>query len=261
VSAPPQRLSALSGEELNELLALVRGADSVELKVTVPETAHRSAVRALGIDPLDVQVRQVFFFDTVDLRLNTAGVVVRARRIQARSGDTVVKLRPVVPDKLPEDLRRAGAVAVEVDAMPGGYVCSASMKGKATNDDVLAAVRGGRSLAKLFTKGQRAFLRSNAPEGLRLEDLRVLGPVFVLKDAFVPPAYGRRFVTELWLLPDGSRILELSTKCPPAEAFQIGLETRAFLESVGIDLGGAQATKTKTALELLAAETAHRDSE
>jgi hypothetical protein len=68
-------------------------------------------------------------------------------------------------------------------------------------------------------------------------------------------------VTELWLLPDGSRILELSTKCPPAEAFQIGLETRAFLESVGIDLGGAQATKTKTALELLAAETAHRDSE
>jgi hypothetical protein len=250
------RLSALSGEQLNELLALVRGADSVELKVTVPDTAHRSAVRALGIDPLDVQVRQVFFFDTPDLRLNAAGVVVRARRIQDRSGDTVVKLRPVVPAELPDDVRRSGSVNVEVDAMPGGYVCSASMKGRASNEEVLEVVRGEGSLRRLFTKEQRAFLAAHAPEGLGLDDLRVLGPVFVLKDAFVPPAYGRKFVTELWLLPDGSRILELSTKCPPPEAFQIALETRAWLESIGIDLGGKQATKTKSALELLADEAA-----
>lgn len=250
------RLAALSGDQLNELLSLVRGADSVELKVTVPDSTHRSAVRALGIDPLDVQVRQVFFFDTPDLRLNGAGVVARARRIQGRSGDTVVKLRPVVPAELPDDLRRSGSVNVEVDAMPGGYVCSASMKGKASNEEVLEVARGEGSLKKLFTKEQRAFLAAHAPEGLELADLRVLGPVFVLKDAFVPPAYGRRFVTEVWFLPDGSRILELSTKCPPAEAFQIGLETRAWLESVGIDLGGAQATKTKSALELLAGEVA-----
>jgi len=249
-----KRLSALTGEELKALLALIRGADSVELKVTVPDTAHRSAVRALGIDPLDVQIRQVFFFDTPDLRLNAAGVVVRARRIQGKSADTVVKLRPVVPEDLPDDLRRSPSVNVEVDAMPTGYVCSASIKGKASNEEVLAVSRGERPLPKLFTKEQRAFLEGHAPEGLDLGDLRVLGPVFVLKDAFVPPAYGRRFVTELWLLPDGSRILELSTKCAPAEAFQIALETRAFLESVGIDLGGTQATKTKSALDLLAAE-------
>lgn len=252
----PKRLSALTGGELTALLSLVQGADSVELKVTVPDTAHRSAVRALGIDPLDAQIRQVFFFDTPDLRLNAAGVVVRARRVQGRGGDTVVKLRPVVPDELPDDIRRSSSVTVEVDAMPGGYVCSASMKGKAGNDEVLAVVRGEKPLPKLFAKEQRAFLKEHAPEGLGLDDLRVLGPVFVLKHAFVPPAYGRRLVTELWLLPDGSRILELSTKCAPAEAFQRGLETRAFVESTGIDLGGKQATKTKSALELLAAELA-----
>ena len=33
----------------------------------------------------------------------------------------------------------------------------------------------------------------------------------------------------MWLYPDGSRILELSTKCAPAEAFQVAAETRAFL--------------------------------
>ena len=46
------------------------GADSAELKLTVPEGQTNATVRALGIDPLDARVRQVFFFDTPDLTLN-----------------------------------------------------------------------------------------------------------------------------------------------------------------------------------------------
>ena len=62
---------------------LLEGADTVELKVTLPEATHRSAIAALGLDPLEAQIRQVFFFDTPDLSLNQAGVVVRARRSRA----------------------------------------------------------------------------------------------------------------------------------------------------------------------------------
>jgi hypothetical protein len=47
-----------------------KGADSVELKLTIPESEGRSALAALGIDPLQAQVRQVFFFDTPSLTLN-----------------------------------------------------------------------------------------------------------------------------------------------------------------------------------------------
>jgi hypothetical protein len=100
----------LSNEHLAELFALIAGSDSVELKVTLPESEQRSAVRALQVDPLEAQIRQVYFFDSPDLRLQQAGVAVRARRIQGRSGDTVVKLRPVVPDDLPEDLRRSAGM-------------------------------------------------------------------------------------------------------------------------------------------------------
>src|SRR5215475_5081967 len=121
----------------DELEALLQGADSVELKMTIPTGVQQRALVALGVDPLDAQIRQVFFFDTPDLHLNRAGVVVRARRIQGRSGDTVVKLRPVVPNELPDDVRKQ--VTVEVDAMPGGYVCSASMKGSAPNGKVREA--------------------------------------------------------------------------------------------------------------------------
>jgi inorganic triphosphatase YgiF len=84
---------------------LVAGAESVELKLTVPELEQPSATTALEIDPLEAQIRQVFCFDTPELTLNRHGVVVRARRVQGRNDDSVVKLRPVVPDELPDHLR------------------------------------------------------------------------------------------------------------------------------------------------------------
>src|SRR5215213_8613054 len=90
----------LSDAQLAELLPLIEGADSVELKLTVPAETQRPAIRALGLDPLDAQVRQVFFFDTPELALFEHGVVVRARRVQGKGDDSVVKLRPVVPDEL-----------------------------------------------------------------------------------------------------------------------------------------------------------------
>ena len=254
-----KRLTELPTEELAQLLALVAGSDSVELKLTVPEAEHRSAIATLGLDPLDAQIRQVFFFDTPGLDLNKSGVAVRARRVQGRTGDTVVKLRPVVPDELSEDIRRSPSVKVEVDAMPGGYVCSASMKGQVANADVRDAILGRRPVKKLFSKEQRAFLAAHAPDGLGLDDLTILGPIFVLKLNFVPKELGRRMVAELWFYPDGSRILELSTKCLPGEAFQAGIQARAYLEGLGLSLSADQQPKTKTALEFFAAE--HREAQ
>jgi hypothetical protein len=250
-----KRLTELSGDELGTLMGLLRGADTVELKVTLPESAHRTAIKALELDPLEAQIRQVFFFDTPELTLNQAGVVARARRVAGRGGDTVVKLRPVVPDELPEDLRQSGSVGVEVDAMPGGFVCSASMKGKATNDAVRGAVAGERSLRKLFSKEQRAFFSANAPEGVDMDALTVLGPTFVLKETIRPAGFdGRRLVAEMWLIPDGSRVFELSTKCLPTDAFQVAMEARAYLEGLGLELAQDPQTKTKTTLDFFAGE-------
>src|SRR5919108_6391375 len=95
----------LTDEQLAEYLRLIADADSVELKLTIPESDQQAAVAGLGVDPLDGQIRQVFFFDTPDLSLNSKGVVVRGRRVQGRGDDTVVKLRPVVPAEMPKKLR------------------------------------------------------------------------------------------------------------------------------------------------------------
>jgi hypothetical protein len=253
-TAPPEaeaseRRTVFSAEELQELLGLIRDSDSVELKVTVPDSAQRSTLISLGIDPLEAQIRLVTFFDTPELTLNNAGVVVRARRIQGKGDDSVIKLRPVVPADLPAELRRSASFNVEVDALPGGFVCSGSMKGALRPTDVKRALAGEFPQRKLFSKEQRAFFAAHAPEGIALDDLSILGPIFVLKFRFDPEDLGRRLVAEAWFYPDGSRILELSTRAGTNEAFQVAVETRAFLEGRGIDLSGEQATKTHKALQ------------
>jgi hypothetical protein len=243
----------MTDEELGRLLVLMKGADSVELKATVPAADQRSTIDALGLDAIEAQIRQVFFFDTPDLRLDKAGLVVRARRVQGGSGDSVVKLRPVDPAELPKRTRRSAAFGVEVDAMPGGFVCSGSMKGAVDAADVREAVHGERPVRKLFSKDQRAFYGEHAPDGVGLDDLTTLGPIFVLKLKSTPKGFDRKLTAEMWMFPDNSRALELSTKCLPSEAFEVAAETRAFLVSRGIDLDAEQQTKTRTALELLAA--------
>jgi hypothetical protein len=240
---------------MTALQELLSGADSVELKLTVPESQQRSVVAALGLDPLDAQVRQVFFFDTPDLKLDKAGVVARARRIQGRQHDSVVKLRPAIPSELPRKLRKLEEFVVEVDTMPGGqHVCSATLKGLLGPDDVHRAIGGELPLRKLFSKEQRAFFETHAPEGVGFGDLAVLGPIFVLKLKVRPAGFDRKLAAEIWLYPDDKRILELSTRCGPGEAFDVAEQGRRFLASKGLTLEGEQQTKTRTALEFFSAQ-------
>jgi hypothetical protein len=243
-----KRLIELSDEELAQLMELAKGSDSVELKLTVPDQHQRSTVVALGMDPIEAQIRQVFFFDTPDLALDAKGVVVRARRVQGRGDDSVVKLRPVVPTEVPDRLRRSPSMVVELDAMPGGWVCSGSLKNALGTTDVKRVAAGERAIRKLFSTEQRDFYAAHAPDGLALDDLTVLGPIFVLKLNMRPEGYDRKLVAEVWLYPDGSRILELSTKCAPADMLNVAVASRLFLRQREVDVSGEQQTKTRTAL-------------
>ena len=237
------------------MFRLVKGATSVELKLSVPVGAGRATVKSIGLDPVEAQPRQAFFFDTPDLALNKAGVVVRARRIQGGGGDTVIKLRPVEPSTIDPDLRRSAAFKIEVDAMPGGFVCSASFKGVCSGQEVLDVASGAMPLRKLFSKEQRAFYDAHAPAGLTMDKLVLLGPTFLLKSKHQPKAkdFDRPIVFEVWIYPDGSIVMEVSTKCLPKETFQVAGDFRDYLARHGIVLGADQSAKTRTALDFFTA--------
>ena len=238
-----------------DVFRLIKGASSVELKLSVPLTVQRATIKSIGLDPVEAQPRQAFFFDTPDLALNRAGVVVRARRIQGGDADTVIKLRPVDPSTVDPELYRSTAFKIEVDSMPGGFVCSASFKGVCTGQEVLDVTSGAMPLRKLFSKEQRAFYDAHAPAGIKMDKLVILGPTFLLKAKHQPKAkeFDRSITVEMWLYPDGARVMEISTKCLPKEAFQVAADFKAYLGGKGIALGADQSAKTKSSLEYFSA--------
>jgi hypothetical protein len=245
-------LPAYDAEQLAGLLEALPDVDSVELKLTVPEADQRTVVRKMGIDSIDAEIRQVVFVDDPGLQLSSAGVVVRARRTQRKSGDVTVKLRPMLPRDVPAGLRNLPGFKVEVDASPAGYTSSCSLTAKVADKKVKELINGDRDLVDVLDDAQRDLLADRLPATVDIDDLRVLGPVHLLKCKFSPEGFSRTMAAELWLLPSG-RILELSTKCQPHLAFQVAAETKVFLAGHGIDLGAPQELKTGSALADLAA--------
>lgn len=239
----------LSPKDMATVLKLLKNSGSVELKLTIPAEGHRTAARSIGLDAVEAQPRQAYFFDTPDLALNRAGIILRARRFQGGKGDTVVKVRPVDPATIDPDLRRSESFKVELDAMPGGYVCSASFKGSCDGSEVADVASGAMPLRSLFSKEQLAYFDARAPKSVRMDKLVVLGPILLLRAKHAAKELGRNLVMELWIYPDGSHVLEISTKCEPREAFQVAAEFRAFLAERGIEAGAEQESKTRTALQ------------
>jgi hypothetical protein len=199
----PALAKPFTPEEVIKIFKLIKGATSVELKTSVPLTGQRATMESIGLDPVEAQPRQAFFFDTPDLALNRAGVVVRARRIQGGDADTVIKLRPVDPSTVDPDLRRSTAFKIEVDAMPGGFVCSASFKGNCTGQEVLDVTLGTMPLRKLFSKEQRSFFDAHAPAGITMDKLIILGPTFLLKLKHQPKSkdFDRPITMEILTVP------------------------------------------------------------
>ena len=69
------------------------------------------------------------------------------------------------------------------------------------------------------------------------------------------PAVTHPVVVELWLYPDGSRLLEISTKGVPEEAFQLATVFKAFLLDGGFTLKPGT-SKTSSALSFFSRKRA-----
>lgn len=232
-------------EESGRLRALTRAADRVELKLVVSEPR---AASTLGIDLTRAQRRRVYFLDTPDLALERHGVVVRLRSLDRKPDDAVVKLRPVVPRKVPSRLRRSKRFVVDVDAMPGSYVCSGTLKEHLGKRDVEQAIAAGRPLQTLLSGRQLRLLAEHGPAHVRIEDLVTFGPVDVRRGTFAAKRLDRALTVERWVFPDGSTLLELSTRCRAKDAAAVAARTSAFLRARGVVPTEPQHTKTRATL-------------
>jgi hypothetical protein len=239
----------LPDDALDELLTLSREADRVELKLTVPGPARDATCAALGVDFAGVCADRVYYLDTEDRTLHRQGVVVRVRSIARGPDDSVVKLRPVSPGAIPAALRHSRQFVVEVDAMPGSFVCSGALKARLGAHDVERAMARHRPLRALFSGLQLRLLAARLPGQAGIDDLAILGPVDARRRKLVPVGLDRALLVEQWTFPDDSRILELSTRCRPDAVLPVAARMAAVLRAHGVDLTGPQQTKTHATLD------------
>jgi hypothetical protein len=245
---PAQKFWRLPDDELNRMLGLVREAGRAELKFIVPEPWHEATYTALGANRADARADRVYFLDTPDLALRDHGVVVRVRCIGDRPDDSVVKLRPVVPGSLPATLLQSVDFAVEVDLMPGNFVCSAALKSRLGHDDVSRTIGDGHPLRTLFSRRQLALFASRVPAHIDIDELSILGPVEVRRSRLRPKGLGHSLVIQQWRYPDGSRLLEVSTRCAAADVLRVAARTTTFLDRHDVAVTGPQQSKTDTTL-------------
>lgn len=233
-------------------LKLTDEAERVELKVVSSERQCRS----LEIERAVAQSRRVFFLDTPDLALYRHGLVVRIRDLGDRPDDAVVKLRPIDSHTVPKWLRRKNILDVEIDAMPGQRVCSGSLKVRLGRGVVARHWNAGRPLVKLLAQPQRRLLAACGPDGLSLGDLTVFGPVEVRKHKFQPTGFDRQLSAEKWAFPDGSTVLELSTRCAVGKAPEVATHLTSILSAHGVSPSRQQMTKTEMTLRYSTADWA-----
>ena len=226
--------------------------DAVEIKVTIRSDQELRAERAMRVNEDTADIRLVYFYDTPDLELLKAGIVLRARLVKGDVEESTVKFRPVDAATISKDWRGLEGFKLEADCVGNRMICSASLTEMQHRDEIDEVANGKRAIEKLFSKQQERFLSEFHKGPVDFGKLRVMGPIRVLRWKLEHKAFPHELTVEEWRLPNGDDLVEVSIKVPPGQAAQAREAFDKHLLELGLDPQGAQHTKTFTALEYFA---------
>jgi hypothetical protein len=222
----------------------------VEVKVSVHPDDIDHAEHALGLDSDGRVEGEVYFFDDASLSAYSRGVLLRARSRHGDSDDSTVKLRPMVPKDVPGHYTKLDGFKCEGDRAGGKTVVSCSLTEDATTDEINEVAAGKRDIDKLFKQDQESLSEDAGKGKVAWQSLRVLGPI--PSTAWKKQVLGIDVAAERWVLPDGERSLELSSRCDPKDAAAIEAKLAGMVKAAGARLAEDQESKTKRALTYFA---------
>jgi hypothetical protein len=232
----------------NRIGGLMAGVDSIEVKATLPDHQIDGALGRYQLSVDNDEERYIYFFDTPALDLFGAGIIARARRIVGEAHDSTVKLRPVTPAEVPADWKALDGFKLEADASEKGVVKSASLTQPVRKGLIKKVVAGERPIGALFTKEQESFLEALGGRPIEFDTLTIYGPLRAHRWKFEDPGCPWSITAELWKRADGARLMEVSIKCPVAQAAVAVAGFMAFLAEVGAEQDLDQQSKTRWAL-------------
>ncbi len=234
--------------------AMVSGANSIEIKATIPESQVDSTLARFGLTIANDQERYIYFYDTADLDLNKAGIITRARRVVGDQHDSTVKFRPVIPEQVSARWRTFPDFKIEADASEKGVIKSASFSMPVPKGVIKRIASGDKKIGELFTKDQQAFLLGMANRNIDFSSMQVFGPLRAHRWKFEDPGCPWPITAEVWVREDGARLMEASIKAPVVQAAAALAGFMAFLAEFGAERDMEEQAKTRWALEYYAAK-------
>jgi hypothetical protein len=226
-------------------------AISTEVKVTIRGDQVAAARELLGLADADAKRFEVSFYDTSALELLEAGLILRSRKVHDGGDDVTIKVRPLPRSAVAAHWFQLEGFKAEADRSGPRSVESCSFTVPRSARAIDEVTRGERTIESLFSESQREFARTYSPVAPDWGRLRVIGPMEAQTWKFRLPELETRISAELWTLPDGRQLLELSSRVQQPEADAAAAALDAALRARGLDASDVQETKTKTVLETL----------
>jgi hypothetical protein len=234
--------------------------DGIEIKVTIGAEQVQAAKQALAVSDPDGRRRRIYFCEgaaatgSAALPLLDHGVILRLRDNQGSKDDSTAKLRPFDQVRLTPRWLQAGKqdsweFKVEGDWVADRHVVAASLV--ADQDQVQDVARGRTLPSAVFSTEQEQFLEDCAAVRVNLNELRVLGPIEVIRWKDVPLG-DFKVVAEQWDVDNALRFLELSILVSPDQAVAAQQRFLQLIAIEGLQPDQTQETKTRIVLEHLA---------
>jgi hypothetical protein len=220
-----------------------------ELKVMVDEYWIDDVRDDLGLDEDLAQERDVWFYDSAELALLDAGVILRARNVHGDDDDSTVKIRPLAAEDVDPAWFQQSGFKCELDAGLTTAVSSCSLTTTQDEDEIEEVADGDRDIDSLFSSEQEDFLAEHGPD-VDWDQLVAFGGIDALVWKLESDALPDKMTAEHWVLP-GGEMLELSVKVPADEAEDSMDQLLAWLADRDVPLSAEQDSKTRRALESL----------
>lgn len=222
----------------------------VELKLMLSGDEIELARDIFNLDDDSAAAISIYFFETPGRTLFDQGLILRARLKHGDEEDSTVKHRPMTLDDVDADYVDREGFKCEVDRGPQSEVESCSFTVVQDDGEIADVVAGDRAVEKLFSGAQERFAAAYVPDGLfTWDELQPLGPIEVLKWRVRTKKVDSRLTMEVWTLPGGFQMFEVSTKVAPDLAATTQAQMHEFIASKGLRTDAEQLTKTRIAMD------------
>jgi hypothetical protein len=195
----------------------------------------------------DDRLREAWYFETAGLALFQRGIVLRLR-LADRKPELTLKVAGQDCARVDPALLPRGEGKCEYDLHGADFKGAVSLSRRLDEAAVRELLDGRTPVGKVLSEAQIRYLRERLSAWPLPPDVAPLGPVHVR--AYRPP--DRRFIVEMWQLPDGERYVEISLKTQFEEAERRRSELETALARAGVAVCADQSSQAGAKLRVLA---------